>query len=197
MKSRGDPDKSNRKCHAHDEEGWLSLHTNLLLTQPPVGDQHQPPPRPSPSPAHDEPDLEHVNTPAGSSAPGPSRNEGGVLPPASNDSDVPPSPAMPAHPWDPAPFAPGVDSKTPKNANKVYDTAVASMLNEAEHQFECLLFVENAYPNLDTQIMWSSKCWENTCIDSRKFFELSKEMRNLVCDVSRLLVGPADPEHHP
>ena len=92
---------------------------------------------------------------------------------------------LPAHPWPPAPLAPGVDAKTPKTANRVYESIVTTMLNEAQHKFECLLFVENAYPNLDTQIKWSIGCWENVCAESDRYFELSKEMRGLVRNASR------------
>ena len=87
---------------------------------------------------------------------------------------------LPAHPWPPAPLTPGVDSKAPKTANKVYEPAVANMLNEAQHDFECLLFVENAYPDFDAQIRWSIESWEAICVKSQHYFELSKEMRNLV-----------------
>jgi hypothetical protein len=73
-----------------------------------------------------------------------------------------------------------VDPKTSRTANKVYDNVVANMLNEAQHKFERLLFVENAYPNLDTQIRWSIQCWEEVCVASQRYFELTKEMRSLV-----------------
>lgn len=101
-----------------------------------------------------------------------------VPPPAATP---PLSAPLPAHPWPPALLAPGVDPKAPKTANKVYDTVVAGMLTGAQHRFETLLFTENAYPDLDTQIRWSIECWETVCAESQRYFELSKEMRNSVC----------------
>ena len=86
----------------------------------------------------------------------------------------------PPHPWPLAPLAPGVDPKAPRTANKVYDTVVARMLTEAQHKFECLLFIEDAYPSIDTQIRWSIECWEMICVGTGCYFELSKEMISLV-----------------
>ena len=96
---------------------------------------------------------------------------------------------LPPHPWPPAPLAPGVNPKAPKSANKVFETVVAAMLTEAQHKFECLLFVEDAYPGIDTQIRWSIECWEAICKGAGCFFELSKEMMSLVC-IARCLVKP-------
>lgn len=87
-----------------------------------------------------------------------------------------------AHPWPPAPLAPGVDQKAPRTVNKVYDSVVAGMLTEAQHGFECLLFVEDAYPGIDTQIWWSIECWEMVYVGSQHYFKLSKEMMSLVRD---------------
>ena len=58
------------------------------------------------------------------------------------------------------------------------------MLTDAQHRFECLLFVEDAYPAIDTQIRWSIECWESVCVESQRYFDLSKEMMNLVCNAS-------------
>ena len=78
--------------------------------------------------------------------------------------------------------------KTPQTANKVFDPVVSRMLHEAQHRFECLIFVDNAYPTIDTQIGWSTECWEAACVDSRTFFDLSKAMRTLVSDLRCLPV---------
>ena len=67
--------------------------------------------------------------------------------------------------------------------NKVYNSVVAGMLTEAQHGFECLLFVEDAYPGIDTQIRWLIECWETVCMGSQRYFELSREMMSLVCDM--------------
>jgi len=61
------------------------------------------------------------------------------------------------------------------------------MLTKAQHSFECLLFVEDAYPAIGTQIRWSMECWESVCTESQCYFELSKEMMNLVRTASRSL----------
>ena len=88
---------------------------------------------------------------------------------------------VPARPWPPAPLAPGVDPKAPRTANKVFDAVVARMLTSAQHEFECLLVVEDAYPGIDTQIRWSMECWEIVCSDTKCYYELSREMMSLVC----------------
>lgn len=91
-------------------------------------------------------------------------------------------PALPAHPWQPAPLAPGADPKAPRTANKAYNNVVAGMLTDAQHRFESLLFVEDAYPGIDKQIRWSIECWDAVCSESQNYFELSKEMMSLVRD---------------
>ena len=90
---------------------------------------------------------------------------------------------LPDHPWPPAPLAPGVDPKAPKTANRMYSSIVAGMLTESQHRFECHIFVDDAYPDLGTQIQWSFHCWELVCVKSKNFFELTKEMMNLVRDL--------------
>ena len=146
------------------------------------------PPPPNYSPTRSEPENDHGNSPVSGSAPTSSREPNDLPPITSCNTTFPLSARLPAHPWPPAPLAPGVDAKTPKTANKVFDNVVANMLNEAQHKFECLLFVNNAYPGLDKQIKWSIECWEAICAESQNYFELSKEMRNLVSDLSPLLV---------
>ena len=89
---------------------------------------------------------------------------------------------LPTCPWPHAPLAPGMDPKAPRTANKVYNSAVVGMLTEAQHKFECLLFIKDAYPSIDTQVRWLSECWEMVCVESKHYFKLSKEMRNLVCN---------------
>ena len=106
----------------------------------------------------------------------------GIPPPSSSGNTALQPKQAPPHPWPPAPLAPGVDPKSPRTANKAYDTVVAVMLTEAQHKFECLLFVEDAYPGIDTQIRWSFTCWEAICVDTKRYYELSKEMMNLVRD---------------
>jgi len=147
--------------------------------------QHQDPdPLPSPIPSDtDAPECD--NSPVGVHSPAPPSQLSN--PPLSSSRGAPlsessKSTVLPAHPWPPAPLAPGVDPKAPRTANKVYDSVVAGMLTEAQHRFECLLFVEDAYPSIDMQIRWSIECWEMVCSESRRYFELSKEMMNLVCD---------------
>jgi len=98
----------------------------------------------------------------------------------SQNTTVPTPVTLLAYPWPPALLVPGVDPKAPKNANKVYENLAATMLNKAQHKFESLLFVENTYPGHDTQIRWLIECWEAVCTESQCYFELSKEMRNLV-----------------
>jgi hypothetical protein len=100
--------------------------------------------------------------------------------------DRPPSDTLPPHPWAPAPLAPGVDPKAYKIANKSYDTVISTMLKQAEHRFECFLFVDDAYPTVDTQIRWSTECWEDVCVQSSNYFELSNPMRMLVSVTSPL-----------
>ena len=134
------------------------------------------PPTPD-SPEHASPDSPTIGAhsptpPSQLTSPSPGFSRGAPLRPTLATA--------PARPWMPAPLAAGVDPKTPRTANKVYSTAVAGMLNEAQHKFECLLFIEDAYPNIDTQIKWSIECWEEVCSDNRQYFELSKEMLSLV-----------------
>jgi hypothetical protein len=93
-------------------------------------------------------------------------------------------PAVPSRPWKPAPLALGVDPKAPRTANKVYSSIVSGMLTEVQHQFGCLLFVDNAYPNIDTQVNWSIKLWEKACIGSGNYYDLGKDMMNLVRGLS-------------
>lgn len=183
VKSREDPDeaKRKRKHRLHNDGGQLGSHNCFSSVKPPT-DQDQDPQHQNPSLPCDRSELESINSPIGSTAPMPSRELDGEPPATSRNTTPPLSAKLPAHPWPPAPLAPGVDPKTPKTANKVYDNIVATMLNEAQHKFECRLFVENAYPNLDTQIRWSIECWEAICAESQRYFELSKEMRNLVRD---------------
>ena len=150
--------------------------------------QHQDPPQHhNPSLALDLP--EHIDTPEWVNPPvrthSPASSQSGNLPPSSS-KHAPPPPELPtllAHPWPHAPLAPGTDPKAPRTANKVYDSVVVGMLTEAQHKFECLLFINNAYPNIDTQFRWSTKCWEMACVESERYFKLSKEMRNLVCNM--------------
>lgn len=151
-----------------------------------LSSQHQDPPeRQDPSPAPDLPKHvdtpECVATPVGAHSSTPSQS-GNPPPSSSNDAPLglPELRMLPTHPWPHAPLAPGMDPKAPRTANKVYNSAVAGMLTEAQHKFECLLFIEDAYPSIDTQVRWSSECWEMVCVESERYFELSKEMRNLV-----------------
>lgn len=62
------------------------------------------------------------------------------------------------------------------------------MLKEAKHRFECHLFVDNAYPTLETQITWSIKFWEEVCMEIQNYFNLSKAMRGLVSNPPLLLL---------
>lgn len=87
----------------------------------------------------------------------------------------------PPRPWPPAPFAPGVNHKKTKTANKEYDDIVARMLSTAEHDFGNLISTMDAYPDLNTQTRWSIQCWEGVCREENHYYELSTDMRNLVC----------------
>jgi hypothetical protein len=146
--------------------------------QPPQYHDQDPPPqnraasRPSISPEHVT-TLENIESSI-QSPPLPLDGSSGIVPLSSRSVE------LPAHPWKPAPLAPGVDPKVPKTANRVYDSVVAGMLTDAQHRFECLLFVENAYPDISIQIRWSFESWEEVCSKYKNFFELSKEMMNLV-----------------
>jgi len=123
---------------------------------------------------------EHVSLSTGTCSPVPPSRSNDT-PSSSRGAPPPPKPmVLPPHPWQPAPLAPGVDPKAPRTANKVFDSVVAGMLTKAQHRFECLLFVEDAYPTIDVQIQWSIKCWETVCSGSQRYFELSKEMMSLV-----------------
>lgn len=127
---------------------------------------------------------EHFDSPTGVRSPEPPSQPNNPPP---SSSAVPYKPvALPARPWPPAPLALGVDPKAPKTANKVYDSVVASMLTKSQHQFECLLFVKDAYPGIDTQIQWSIECWETVCSETRCCYALSKEMMSLVRDTHTL-----------
>ena len=143
---------------------------------------HREGPLPSPTPREPIATPEHINPSFGTheSSGTQSLQTDNPLPSPSHVNSLPPK--LPPRPWPSAPLAPGVDPKAPRMANKVYDTIVAGMLTEAQHKFECLLFVEDAYPGIDTQIRWSLTCWEETCVDAKRYFELSREMMNLVSD---------------
>lgn len=145
----------------------------------------------SPPPEGSPPEHEDVSTGPGRSsapenidtsphAPQTPRPAGSECIDAAGSVDSPPSSAVPRHPWPPAPLAPGVDPKAPRTANRVYSSLVAGMLTEAQHKFECLVFIENAYPNIDMQIKWSIACWEQVCIDSKNYFNLGRDIMNLV-----------------
>jgi|SRR5882757_5067045 len=160
--------------------------------------QHQdPPPTHSARPTQDRGSPSPPAPPEETGAPSPPPTHPNSLtsthsptPAPSQSSTTAPTPAVPRptelapqappRPWPPAPLAPGVDPKTPRTANKVYDAVVAGMLSQAQHKFECLLFTEDAYPNIDVQIRWSLECWEAVCSGTRTYFELSKEMLSLV-----------------
>lgn len=101
--------------------------------------------------------------------------------PTPNPEEVRPLIDGPPRPWPPAPFAPGVDHKKAKTANKDYDDIVARMLSTAEHDFESQISTEDPYPDLSTQIRWSIECWEGVCKEEDHYWELSNDMRNLVC----------------
>lgn len=92
----------------------------------------------------------------------------------------------PPRPWPPAPFAPGVNDKKTKTANKEYDDVVARMLSTTEHDFENRIFTEDGYPDLNTQVRWSIECWEDVCREENHYYGLSNDMRNLV----RFLLNP-------
>ena len=54
------------------------------------------------------------------------------------------------------------------------------MLIEAQHRFEGLIFTEDAYPDLGTQIRWVFESWEGVCLKNKTYFDLLKAMMNLV-----------------
>lgn len=94
---------------------------------------------------------------------------------------MPDAMGLPPCPWPPAPLAPGTDATSPKLANRAYNSIVSGMLAEAQHKFKCLIFTEDTYLDIHTQIRWAFECWEAICSKNKTFFELSKEMMNLVC----------------
>lgn len=146
-------------------------------------DEDRPPERQDPPSPHGGPESDLVGTSgAGDTAPAPF-HEPDITPPTASQNATSSHPDnKPAHPWPTAPLAPGVDSRTAKTANKAYDTVTANMLNEAQHRFETKLFIENAYPDLETQVRWSMECWESACGEYKTYYELSKDMRSLVSD---------------
>ena len=123
------------------------------------------------------------NSPTRIHSPGPAPSQFGNPNPPSSNIATSSMTGMdpPDRPWPAAPFAPGVDAKTPKTANRVYIDIVASMLTEAQHKFECLVCTENAYPDISTQFNWAYKCWEAVCLRTGAYYDLSKEMLCLVC----------------
>jgi hypothetical protein len=130
--------------------------------------------------------IERTNTPTGS-VHSPTPPPQPVNPPiVSSMKRVEPPPT----PWPTAPFAPGVDPKAQRKANKAYDSVVSNMLTEAQHKFELLLFVEDAYPKIDVQIRWSTECWRAVCLESERYFHLSKDMMNLVRSISTTALYP-------
>ena len=153
---------------------------NSALPPSPEHTQNVPPASPIP--------LEHVGTLERGNSLSPthdhSPSQSGNPVPASSGtatSSAADTTHLPPRPWPPAPLAPGVDAKAPKLVNRAYSIVVAGMLTEAQHRFECLVFVEDAYPDLNTQIWWAFECWEAVCSKSKTYFELSKEMMSLVC----------------
>ena len=119
---------------------------------------------PSPIPSERATTTEHGNSPSLTQAHSPSQSSNSELVSprvaASSSAD---NMGLPPHPWPPAPLAPGVDARSPKLANRAYDSVVSGMLVEAQHKYECLVFTEGAYPDLHTQIRWSFECWEAIC----------------------------------
>lgn len=133
------------------------------------------PPPTSSGHATSTPASERATSPPVASLPSPPSRRGNEPTPSSSRDD-----SLPPRPWPPAPLAPGTDPKTPKTANKFYDKTVAGMLTDAQHAFECLLFTKDAYPDLSIQVRWSLGCWEAVCKSTKTFYELSKDMLNLV-----------------
>lgn len=91
---------------------------------------------------------------------------------------------IPPMPWPPVALVPG-----PPQTNTVwaYKQRVADMLISAQKKFECLLFVEDAYPHFHKQCAWSFRCWKEVCLEHQVFFKLSTSMRRLVCSLIGLL----------
>ena len=99
---------------------------------------------------------------------------------SSSDASVDPTPP---HPWPPAPI---VDPNATPTTNRAYDKVVVGLLTDAQHRFECLVFVRDAYPDINKQVRWAYQCWEDVCVKHKSYYELSKDMLTSVCGVSLL-----------
>ena len=175
------PSKGKGKGGLHVTKGQPRSLTGRPLIYSPLG-HHPALTNRDRSLTRDEPDADGGNNPDGGlpQPQHPSHTPHDSQATTSKPIALPSSATVPARPWPLAPLAPGVDATSPQRANKNFEITVAAMLKEAEHRFECRLFVDNAYPTLETQITWSIECWEEVCMETQNYFSLSKAMRGLV-----------------
>ncbi|KAM6493522.1 hypothetical protein JOM56_011656 [Amanita muscaria] len=81
----------------------------------------------------------------------------------------------------PASFRNGrVPGKSPKASD--YEEGVEKMLLNAMHEFACLIFTVNAFPDDEIQIQWARTVWKNACDKADSHYELSHRMIKLITE---------------
>ncbi|KAM6488881.1 hypothetical protein JOM56_015658 [Amanita muscaria] len=82
------------------------------------------------------------------------------------------------------PVAPFRNGKGPGKSLKAsdYDEGVEKMLLNAMHEFACLIFTANAFPDDETQIKWARAVWKNACDKVDSHYELSHRMIRLITE---------------
>ncbi|KAM6494015.1 hypothetical protein JOM56_010376 [Amanita muscaria] len=81
----------------------------------------------------------------------------------------------------PASFRNGrVPGKSPKASD--YEEGIEKMLLNAMHEFACLIFTVNAFPDDEIQIQWAQTVWKNACNKADSHYELSHRMIKLITE---------------
>ncbi|KAF8336709.1 hypothetical protein F5887DRAFT_1078611 [Amanita rubescens] len=82
------------------------------------------------------------------------------------------------------PLAPFCDGKKPGKNPKAadYEESVEKMLLNAMHEFSCLIFTTDAFPDDKVQIRWAWTVWKNACHRVNVHYELSHRMIRLITD---------------
>ncbi|KAM6502661.1 hypothetical protein JOM56_002638 [Amanita muscaria] len=63
-----------------------------------------------------------------------------------------------------------------------YEEGIEKMLLNAMHEFACLIFTVNAFPDDEIQIQWARTVWKNVCDKADSHYELSHHMIKLITE---------------
>ncbi|KAI0632831.1 hypothetical protein C8Q77DRAFT_1262809 [Trametes polyzona] len=79
----------------------------------------------------------------------------------------------------PAPFLHGNKPRGKPKAGD-YEPHVAKMINAACHQFDILVFTEQAFPDTGTSIMWAARVWEDVCRAAQTPYKIDDRIEKIV-----------------